>query len=258
MIGHFDTSSIINQSYPSKTSNPPLKYGQSVHYNVAISSNFNYLKWKAEGDQSAMINPIAKWQKTASLDAPHLLSGVSEVRCIPQGGVAFCSPEPIVDDKKTETAGVCENTSNPPIEFNDGESCEGTSFYTIKCENKVTLKYDNGDDKSVYNAIQTTNNLLPGQGFEFGITAEIGKHCTGEFNDKNWQAVHDKIANQIKIVKNKKEIAKSQSDKDYLESLYQELLTKEEKIIAYANKYNDQKASLNVDVDSSLELTYET
>ena len=201
---------------------------------------------------------IAKWQNSASLDASNLLKDVSEVRCIPLGGVSFCSPESIVPSKQKEKADVCENSSNPAIQFTDGESCVGTSFYSIDCNNKVTIKYDNGDDKSNDNIIKTTNNLLPGQGFEFGITAEIGKKCTGTFNTSNWQSVYDKIANQIKTVANKKKIAKSEKDKKYIESLYNQLLTDEEKIIDYANKYNNQKASLNIDLNSNISLKYET
>lgn len=204
----------------------------------------------------------AKWQDAATVAYPKKVEKfpgtnikITQETCKPMEKITMCTPELTTSKLKEITTDECEENLDVP--YTDGKTCTGTSFYKIECtNNKVNFKYDNGDDVNDGNAIKTTVNLLPGQGFSFGIKAEVIKDgCTATFYSSTWLKIYNRIQDQRKTIKAALKLA-SVEDKKTLNSRLAELDTKEEKLKQFAIDYNNETKDVNLNMNMNFEMTY--
>lgn len=206
----------------------------------------------------------ANWQSAATSAYPTKVEKfpgtnlkLTKETCKPLEKITICTPALTTSDTKKVSADKCEDNISVP--YTDGKTCNGNSFYKIECKNnKVNIKYDNGDDKDNGNSIKDIANLLPGQGFELGIEVEIIKDgCKATFDANSWLNVYNKIQSQKKLINTALKLA-SVEDKKVLNSRLAELNTKLEKLKQIAKDYNSESKNINLNMGMNFKMKYPT
>ena len=143
----------------------------TIMHTRGCSSGYSSETPACYGDASVLsLATSVKWIKPSQKDSVNRIEikGVTKkADCVllQKNSPSFCEPKNITATPQTKTASTCED--NIEIKTTDGLSCDKNPFYTIKCDNTIITKFDNGDDG---NKITTTNEIYVGQGFKYGIT----------------------------------------------------------------------------------------
>ena len=192
------------------------------------------------------------WLSEASNAYPEYISSIkSESACKKETAPKACVPVNTGDpkNKKTLNTKSCEDTIENMT--TDGMSCKGNPYYTISCTNKTSTNFDLGDD----GIITSTNNLLVGQGFKYGITAKVVRTCDGKFDGELWQKAYEYVSNVIKKAKKEKDKA-SKSELKKIESLIIENQNKQKKLKELVTAYNNYDLNKGTSITSKINLSY--
>ena len=205
----------------------------TIMHTRGCSSGHSSEKPACYGDASVLsLATSVKWIKPSQKDSVNRIEikGITKKEdCVlfkEKNSLNYCEPKNITAIPQTKTASTCEG--NIEIKTTDGLSCDKNPFYTIKCDNTITTKFDNGDDG---NKITTTNEIYVGQGFKYGITVNTKRKCEARFYVDNWKKAYEYNQNWINQLNADLKKTSKSSEKKEINSL----------IKTYEKKINDLK-----------------
>ena len=192
------------------------------------------------------------WLSEANNTYTEFISSVtSESACKKSSAPSSCVPVNTGDPKNTKTINVSTCEDNVNNTTTDGMSCSGTPYYTIKCTNQTKTKFDLGDD----GITTTSNNILVGQGFKYGITVNVVRTCDGKFDVDTWKKAYNYVDGVIEKAKEEKKKASS-SEKKQLESLIIENENKLKELKRMVTTYNNYDLNKESSITSKINLSY--
>ena len=199
---------------------------------------------------------------------------LSKDQCKTMETVSKCKDSGSVSQPKETVAKTCEGNVSFSINDTITKCGDSSSFYTITCSRNVDSDFDYGDD----NNTNTSNELVRGIGFKYGINVKTTVNCSFVFNANSWLKEYNKIMNRFKTVNGKSSIASnayiayqsskknndknlferyakglSNSDTETVSRLFElyNLASDLEKIINTYNNYNEK-----YDAQVSLDMSY--
>ena len=209
--GHVGGSKTPSPSPSSNTSSSIIPEACYKSKKTTSSKDKNELKWTNDsswGDKTnikkakckncyanaATLNEATTTIFATERDAanPYFIDGITNAdACKP--GSTFCDPQPYASPaSQTKAASKCEDTVS--LKYNDGKTCNGKGYYSITCENNISVSFDNGHDESKGNSISTINETMAGLGFEFGMKISTTYSCTYTFNETFWKDSYKAVA----------------------------------------------------------------
>ena len=226
-----DWSNRCSTSYRCTIEDSFIETPPPVYYCFANDKSlYNATKaiWATDGTTAAN-HKITKFPGTSV--------SMTEELCVPLSDPAYCVPEAVNPKNKEVSAKLCCE-DNIELSYEDGKKCNEKSFYDITCENKINIKYDNGDDYD-----------------RGGITIDVNKSCIAKFNKSNWSKAYDKLNEKKSIVKKAKKNA-SKEDKIKLDKKINEIDHIINDLKQVAIDYNNEVKSLGFIPEATIELKY--